>query len=119
MGVTAANRSDEGITLEKSALKLFKVAIYIINSFDNPKLPRYTLPPTQHHSFLRLPLFVREGMFFTGGGGRGGSGYFRNFCEKSRGPPTYQNGLMHDPSQITTQKHLTLPPPPPRQNNRR
>ena len=58
MGVTAANRSDEGITLEKSALKLFKVAIYINNSFDNPKLPRYTLPPTQHHSFLRLPLFV-------------------------------------------------------------
>ena len=71
MGVTAANRSDEGITLEKSALKLLKVAIYIINSFDNPKLPRYTLPPTQHHSFLRLPLFVREGMFFTGGGGEG------------------------------------------------
>ena len=58
MGVTAANRSDEGITLKNSALKLLKVAIYIINSFDNPKLPRYTLPPTQHHSFLRLPLFV-------------------------------------------------------------
>ena len=116
MGVTAANRSDEGITLEKSALKLFKVAIYIINSFDNPKLPRYTLPPTQHHSFLRLSLFVREGMFFTGGGG---GGILEIFGEKSRGPPTYQNRLMHDPSQITTQKHLTLPPPPPSQNNRR
>ena len=46
-------------------------------------------------------------------------GILEIFCEKSRGPPTYQNGLMHDPSQITTQKHLTLPPPPPRQNNRR
>ena len=79
MGVTAANRSDEGITLEKSALKLLKVAIYIINSFDNPKLPRYTLPPTQHHSFLRLPLFVREGMFFTGGGGKGWVGLFYKF----------------------------------------
>ena len=36
-------------------------------------------------------------------------------CEKSCGPPTSQNGLMHDPSQIPTQKHLTLPSPPPRQ----
>ena len=31
--------------------------IYFINSNDNTKLPCYTLPPTQHHSFFRnLPL---------------------------------------------------------------
>ena len=31
--------------------------IYFINSNDNTKLPSYTLPPTQHHSFFRnLPL---------------------------------------------------------------
>ena len=47
--------------------------------------------------------------------GGGGSGYFRIFLQKNRGPPTSQNGLVHDPSQIPTQKHLTLPPPPPRQ----
>ena len=45
----------------------------------------------------------------------GGRGILEIFCGKSRGPPTSQNGLMHDPSQIPTQKHLTLPPPPPRQ----
>ena len=45
----------------------------------------------------------------------GGVGVLENFCEKSRGLPTFQNGLMHDPSQIHTQKHLTLPPPSPRQ----
>ena len=44
-----------------------------------------------------------------------GRGILEIFCEKSRGPPTSQNGLMYDPSQIPTQKHLTLPPPPPRQ----
>ena len=48
-------------------------------------------------------------------GGGVGRGILEIFCEKSRGPPTSQNGLMHDPSQIPTQKHLTLPPPPPRQ----
>ena len=57
----------------------------------------------------------REGTFFIGGGGWVGRGILEIFCEKSRGPPTSQNGLMHDPSQIPTQKHLTLPPPPPRQ----
>jgi len=62
-----------------------------------------------HHSLID----IREGTFFIGGwgGGGGGPGYFRNFCGKSRGPPTSQNGLMHDPSQIPTQKHLTLPHP--------
>ena len=33
--------------------------IYAINSIDNTQLPCYTLPPTQHHSFLRnLPPFL-------------------------------------------------------------
>ena len=58
---------------------------------------------------------LMEGTFFIGGGGGSGRGILEIFCEKSRGPPTSQNGLMHDPSQIPTQKHLTLPPPPPRQ----
>ena len=53
--------------------------------------------------------------FLLGGGGWVGRGILEIFCEKSRDPPTSQNGLMHDPSQIPTQKHLTLPPPPPRQ----
>ena len=52
---------------------------------------------------------------FLLGGGWVGRGILEIFCEKSRDPPTSQNGLMHDPSQIPTQKHLTLPPPPPRQ----
>ena len=55
---------------------------------------------------------LREGTFLLGGVGRG---ILEIFCEKSCGPPTSQNGLMHDPSQIPTLKHLTLPPPPPRQ----
>ena len=49
--------------------------------------------------------------FLLGGGV--GRGMLETFCEKSRGPPTSENGLKHDPSQIPTQKHLTLPPPPP------
>ena len=38
-----------------------------------------------------------------------GQGILEIFGAKSRGPPTYQIGLMHDPSQTPTQKHLTLP----------
>ena len=60
---------------------------------------------------------VREVRFLLGGGGVG-QGILEIFCEKSCGPPTSQNGLMHDPSQIPTQKHLTLPPPPPRQKKK-
>ena len=45
--------SGEGLTLETSALKLFTWPIYVINSVDDPKLPYYTLPLTQHHSFFR------------------------------------------------------------------
>ena len=37
------------------------------------------------------------------------------FCEKSRGPPTSWKGLMHDPSEVPKQNHLTLPPTYPRQ----
>ena len=43
--------SDEGLTLKD--LKLLPRPVYIINSVDNTKLPCYTLPLTQHHSFLR------------------------------------------------------------------
>ena len=65
-----------------------------------------------YSGLLERTILLREGTFFMGGVGRG---ILEIFCEKSRGPPTSQNGLMHDPSQIPTQKHLTLPPPPPRQ----
>ena len=52
---------------------------------------------------------LREGTFFIGGEGLD-RGILEFFCEKSRGPPTSWNGLMHDPSEIPKQKHLTLPP---------
>ena len=57
----------------------------------------------------------REGKerFLLGGGGW--VGVFLNFLQKSRGPPTSQIGLMHNPSQIPKQKHLTPHPPPSRQ----
>ena len=34
-------------------MKLLKVANYVIDPLDNTKLPYYTLPPTQHHSFFK------------------------------------------------------------------
>ena len=34
--------------------------IYDINSVDNTKLPCYTLPPTQHHSFFTSYLVLRH-----------------------------------------------------------
>ena len=43
-------------------------------------------------------------VFYWGGGDE--SSYFRNFLRKSRGPPNSQNRLMHDPSQIPTQKSI-------------
>ena len=43
-------------------------------------------------------------------GGGMGLGILEFFCEKGRGPPIYCNGLMHDPSEIPKQKHLTSPP---------
>ena len=46
--------SDEGRTLETSALKLFKRwSIYFISLAYDTKLPCYTLPLTQHHSSYR------------------------------------------------------------------
>ena len=42
-------------------LELLRWSIYTINSVDNTKLPCYTLPPTQHHSFFRnLPPFLMK-----------------------------------------------------------
>ena len=53
----SSNRSDEGLTLEKSAFKLFTVANLCFQLSDNNRLPCYTLPPTQlHSSFIHLYL---------------------------------------------------------------
>ena len=61
---------------------------------------------------LLNPLTKGRYVFYFGWVGRG---ILEFFCEKSRGPPTSWNGLMHDPSEIPKQKHLTLPPTYPRQ----
>ena len=54
--------------------------------------------------------YYKEDTFFIEEGGGGvGRGILVFFCEKSRGPSTFRNGLMHDPSEIPKQKHLTLP----------
>ena len=37
----------------KRPLNCLRWPIYVINSVDNTKLPWYTLPPTQHHSFFK------------------------------------------------------------------
>ena len=58
-----------------------------------------------------------EGTFFIEGGR--GRGILEFFCKKSRGPPISWNGLMHDPSEIPKQKHLTLPLPIQDKNNRK
>ena len=55
-----------------------------------------------------------KGRYVFLGGGMG-QGILEFFCEESRGPPTSWKGLMHDPSEIPKQKHLTLPPTYPRQ----
>ena len=44
--------SDKGLTLKMSAFKLFAVANLLINSVDNTRLPCYTLPLMQDHSYL-------------------------------------------------------------------
>ena len=36
--LSLSNRSDEGLTLDKSAFKLLRWPIYVINSVDNAKL---------------------------------------------------------------------------------
>ena len=48
-------------------------------------------------------------VFFIGGGD----------AKRGCGPPTSQIELIHDPSKIPKQKHLTLPLPPPSKNNRK
>ena len=45
--------SDERLTLETSALKLFTVVNLRYQLVDNTKLPGHTLPLTQHHSYFR------------------------------------------------------------------
>ena len=47
-------RSDEGLTLEKSAFQIFLVGNSTnINSFDETKFSCFTLPLKQYHSFFR------------------------------------------------------------------
>ena len=54
MCVNSSVRSDEELSLETSAWKLFTLAnLQYISSGDNAKLPCYTLPTTQLHSFFR------------------------------------------------------------------
>ena len=54
MCVNSSIRSDEELSLETSAWKLFTLAnLQYISSGDNAKLPCYTLPTTQLHSFFR------------------------------------------------------------------
>ena len=54
--------SDEGLTLETSALKLFTVANSCYQLSWWITFSCHTLPPTQHHSFFRnlIPLFNRK-----------------------------------------------------------
>ena len=54
--------SDEGLTLEKSALKLFTAANLCYQLSWWITFSCHTLPPTQHHSFFRnlIPLFNRK-----------------------------------------------------------
>ena len=61
------------------------------------------MQPCKHKNYCRS---IRKEN--SGGCGRG---ILEFFCEKSRGPPTYWNGLMHDPSETPKQKHLILTPP--------
>ena len=51
--------SDEGLSLETSALKIFMAGDLRYQLSWYTKLPCYALPPTQHHSFFKklLPLF--------------------------------------------------------------
>ena len=47
-------RSDEGLTLETSAFQIFHGGNFtFINSFHKTKFLFWSLPPTQHHSFIR------------------------------------------------------------------
>ena len=52
--------SDKRQTLEHQPWNSIQWSIYVFNSVDDTKLPCYTLPPTEHHSFFRnlYPLFI-------------------------------------------------------------
>ena len=63
-----------------------------------------------------MTFFLGKVRFLLGGGaGMVGRSILEFFCEKNRGPPTSWNGLMHHPSEIPKEKHLTLSPTHPRQ----
>ena len=48
----------QGQCSKHQLLNSLRWLIYVINLFDNTKLPCYTLPPMQHHSYFRnLPPF--------------------------------------------------------------
>ena len=53
----------KGLCLKCQLFNSLRWPLYLINSVDNTKLPCYTLPPTQHHSFCRKlpPLFIWYG----------------------------------------------------------
>ena len=92
-------------------LYLNSLLVSIVNRVSRSGRMKYQYENTDESNKKWL---LKEGTFFIAGRGVG-RGILEIFCKKSRGPPTSQNGLVHDPSHIPKQKHLTLPPPPPRQ----
>ena len=66
-GMASLASSDERLTLKTSALKLLTVVNLRYQLVDNTKLPCYTLPLTQHHSYLRNfpPLLICVNVIFT------------------------------------------------------
>ena len=97
--------------IKVNKLYLNSLLVSIVNRVSRSGRVKYQCENTDESNKKWL---LKEGTFFIGGRGVG-RGILEIFCQKSRGPPTSQNGLMHDPSHIPTQKHLTLPSPPPRQ----
>ena len=60
LALRQSERSNEGLTLETSALSICLLRpIHIINPVEKTKLSCYTPPPTKYHNFLRNlpPLF--------------------------------------------------------------
>ena len=60
LALRQSERSNEGLTLETSALSISLLRpIHIINPVEKTKLSCYTPPPTKYHNFLRNlpPLF--------------------------------------------------------------
>ena len=98
--------------LQKEALKavgndlLSRSLCWCLNTFvSNQRVETATAKST---TIMEDFSILRVGSFYWGGGV--GRGILEFFGEKSRGPPTSWNGLMHDPLEIPKQKHLTLPP---------